>query len=209
MRAAEANLPPEREDIQDHLSRVAIGLADAVEDLHEISGGSTQRSSPRGGLGPALKALAHRSPIPVHAEIDLAHRRQWSQPEDGESEAEMHARFADAAELLRRLQADLVTDFVSARLDAVIPQWSRTALAQTETEVETRRRRGQARTRIDVEYLDEAYDDEERSRLVAFCREGVSYLTTPVERARSSRLISSRARRIVTSEATLRLFLTP
>jgi hypothetical protein len=119
---------------------------------------------------------------------DLAHRRQWSQPEAEESEADMHARFAEAAEVLRRRQADLVTAFVSARLDAVIPQWSLTALAQTETEVDARRRRGQARTVIDVEYLahafvalptlDEAYDDEERSRLVAFWREGVSYLTT-------------------------------
>jgi signal transduction histidine kinase len=39
VRAAEANLAPERQDVQDQLSRVAIGLADAVEDLQEISRG--------------------------------------------------------------------------------------------------------------------------------------------------------------------------
>jgi signal transduction histidine kinase len=69
VRAAEANLAPERQDVQDQLSRVAIGLADAVEDLQEISRGIHPAILSRGGLGPALQTLAHRSAIPVDLDI--------------------------------------------------------------------------------------------------------------------------------------------
>jgi signal transduction histidine kinase len=69
VRAAEANLAPEREDVQDQLSRVAIGLADAVEDLQEISRGIHPAILSKGGLGPALRTLAHRSAIPVDLAI--------------------------------------------------------------------------------------------------------------------------------------------
>jgi signal transduction histidine kinase len=69
VRAAEANLAPERQDVQDQLSRVAIGLADAVEDLQEISRGIHPAILSKGGLGPALQALAHRSAIPVALDI--------------------------------------------------------------------------------------------------------------------------------------------
>jgi signal transduction histidine kinase len=69
VRAAEADLPPEREDVRDALSRVAMGLADAVEDLQEISRGIHPAILSKGGLGPALKTLAHRSAIPVDLDI--------------------------------------------------------------------------------------------------------------------------------------------
>jgi signal transduction histidine kinase len=69
VRAAEANLAPDRQDVQDQLSRVAIGLADAVEDLQEISRGIHPAILSKGGLGPALQVLAQRSAIPVDLEI--------------------------------------------------------------------------------------------------------------------------------------------
>jgi len=69
VRAAEADLAPERQDVQDQLSRVAIGLAAAVEDLQEISRGIHPAILSKGGLGPALKTLAHRSAIPVNLDI--------------------------------------------------------------------------------------------------------------------------------------------
>src|SRR6266511_1552197 len=69
VRAAEANLAPERQDVQDQLSRVALGLADAVEDLQEISRGIHPAILSKGGLGPALQTLAHRSAIPVELDI--------------------------------------------------------------------------------------------------------------------------------------------
>jgi GAF domain-containing protein len=69
VRAAEANLPPEREDLREELSSVAMGLAAAVDDLQEISRGIHPAILTKGGLGPALQALAHRSPIPVDLDI--------------------------------------------------------------------------------------------------------------------------------------------
>ena len=69
VRAAQANLPPEQEDLRDELSDVAMGLAAAVEDLQEISRGIHPAILSKGGLGPALQALAHRSPIPVDLDI--------------------------------------------------------------------------------------------------------------------------------------------
>jgi PAS domain S-box-containing protein len=69
VRAAEANLPPERDDLRDELSRVAMGLARAVEDLQEISRGIHPAILSKGGLAPALEVLAHRSPIAVNLEL--------------------------------------------------------------------------------------------------------------------------------------------
>jgi signal transduction histidine kinase len=69
LRAAEANLPPERDDLRTQLSGVATGLVAAVEDLQEISRGIHPAILSKGGLGPALQALAHRSAIPV--DLDL------------------------------------------------------------------------------------------------------------------------------------------
>jgi PAS domain S-box-containing protein len=69
VRAAEANLPPERDDLRAQLSGVATGLVAAVEDLQEISRGIHPAILSKGGLVPALRALAHRSAIPVDLEI--------------------------------------------------------------------------------------------------------------------------------------------
>jgi GAF domain-containing protein len=69
VRAAEANLPPERDDLRAQLSGVATGLVAAVEDLQEISRGIHPAILSKGGLAPALQALAHRSAIPVDLTI--------------------------------------------------------------------------------------------------------------------------------------------
>jgi PAS domain S-box-containing protein len=69
VRAAEAHLPPDRDDLRDELSRVAMGLANTVEDLQEISRGIHPAILAKGGLAPALEGLAHRSPIPVNLEL--------------------------------------------------------------------------------------------------------------------------------------------
>ena len=69
VRAAEANLPPERDDLRAELSGVAQGLAAAVEELQELSRGIHPAILSKGGLGPALQTLAHRSAIPVDLDI--------------------------------------------------------------------------------------------------------------------------------------------
>jgi signal transduction histidine kinase len=69
VRAAEADLPAERDDLRAQLSGVASGLVAAVEGLQEISRGIHPAILSKGGLGPALKALAHSSAIPVDLDI--------------------------------------------------------------------------------------------------------------------------------------------
>jgi signal transduction histidine kinase len=69
VRGAEASLPPERDDLRAQLSGVATGLVAAIEDLQEISRGIHPAILSKGGLGPALRALAHRSAIPVDLDI--------------------------------------------------------------------------------------------------------------------------------------------
>jgi GAF domain-containing protein len=65
VRAAEAGLLPEQDDVRAQLSGVATGLVGAIEDLQEISRGIHPAILSKGGLAPALQALAHRSAIPV------------------------------------------------------------------------------------------------------------------------------------------------
>jgi GAF domain-containing protein len=69
LRAAQADLPPDRDDLHTQLSGVTAGLVAALADLQEISRGIHPAVLSKGGLGPALRALAHRSAIPVDLEI--------------------------------------------------------------------------------------------------------------------------------------------
>jgi signal transduction histidine kinase len=62
-------VPPELRELQAQLSRVADGLAGALEELQEISRGIHPAILARGGLGPALKSLARRSAVRVELEV--------------------------------------------------------------------------------------------------------------------------------------------
>jgi PAS domain S-box-containing protein len=68
-RTAESMVPPELRELQAQLSRVADGLAGALEELQEISRGIHPAILARGGLGPALKSLARRSAVHVELEV--------------------------------------------------------------------------------------------------------------------------------------------
>ena len=65
VRALEADVPLDDSPLRAELSRIATGLADAVADLQETSRGIHPAILSQGGLGPALRTLARRSPIPV------------------------------------------------------------------------------------------------------------------------------------------------
>jgi PAS domain S-box-containing protein len=69
VRAAEANIPPDRPDLQGDLSQIAAGLAGAVEDVQELSRGIHPAILSRGGLVPALRTLARRSALPVKLDV--------------------------------------------------------------------------------------------------------------------------------------------
>jgi signal transduction histidine kinase len=69
LRAAASGIPAELGDIDEELAQVASGLAGVQDDLREISRGIHPAILAEGGLGPALKTLARRSPIPVELDV--------------------------------------------------------------------------------------------------------------------------------------------
>ena len=71
LRTAEAAVPPERPELRAQLARVGDGLTGALEELRELSRGIHPAILSEGGLGPALKALARRSAVPVELEVDV------------------------------------------------------------------------------------------------------------------------------------------
>jgi PAS domain S-box-containing protein len=68
-RQAEATVPAELPELRARLSRVADGLAGAMEELQEISRGIHPAVLARGGLTAALRTLARRSAVPVLLEV--------------------------------------------------------------------------------------------------------------------------------------------
>ena len=71
VRAAQANTPEEMRAHREDLSHIAEGLTTVLDGLREIARGLHPAILAEGGLGPAVKTLAHRSPIPV--ELDVRH----------------------------------------------------------------------------------------------------------------------------------------
>ena len=69
LRAAQAAVPPELGELEAELSHVAEGLAGVQNELREIARGIHPAILAEGGLGPALKTLARRSPIPVELRV--------------------------------------------------------------------------------------------------------------------------------------------
>ncbi|MCU1450509.1 MAG: hypothetical protein JWP02_2679, partial [Acidimicrobiales bacterium] len=77
LRATETAVPPELTELRAQLARAATGLGEVVEELQEISRGIHPPILSRNGLGPALKALARRSAVPV--ELDLRADERWQE----------------------------------------------------------------------------------------------------------------------------------
>jgi signal transduction histidine kinase len=69
LRAVEARVPAGGDDVRSELSLIAAEVADAVEELQEISRGIHPAVVSQGGLGPALRALGRRSAIPVELDV--------------------------------------------------------------------------------------------------------------------------------------------
>ena len=71
LRAIEASIPQEYQELRDRLSHVVDGLAGVSADLQEISRGIHPAILSKGGLGPAIKTLARRSAVPVELELNV------------------------------------------------------------------------------------------------------------------------------------------
>ena len=74
LKAAEQAVPPEQAGLKQELARVAAGLAGVLDELREMSRGIHPAILTEGGLRPALRALARRSPVPVRLELDVDSR---------------------------------------------------------------------------------------------------------------------------------------
>jgi signal transduction histidine kinase len=69
LREAQSAVPPDLGGLRRDLWHVADGLASVGEELREISRGIHPAILSDGGLGPALRALARRSAVPVELDI--------------------------------------------------------------------------------------------------------------------------------------------
>jgi PAS domain S-box-containing protein len=74
LRTAEVGVPSELQLLKGQLSAVVVGLAGATADLQELSRGIHPAILSKGGLGPALKTLARRSPVPVTLSVGVDRR---------------------------------------------------------------------------------------------------------------------------------------
>jgi signal transduction histidine kinase len=74
LRAAQADVPPQLGVLRGELDRVAAGLTSTLDELREYARGIHPAILAEGGLGPALRSLARRSPVPVSLDL-RAHER--------------------------------------------------------------------------------------------------------------------------------------
>jgi signal transduction histidine kinase len=74
LRTAAAGVPADSSGLSSQLAAIADDLTGSLDDLRELSRGIHPAILSEGGLGPALKALGRRSPVPVEVRVDLPKR---------------------------------------------------------------------------------------------------------------------------------------
>jgi PAS domain S-box-containing protein len=74
LRLTEASVPADLQLLGEQLGDIASGLTAVTADLQEISRGIHPAILSKGGIGPALKALARRSAVPVTLELAIYRR---------------------------------------------------------------------------------------------------------------------------------------
>jgi signal transduction histidine kinase len=74
LRAARAAVPPALSELAAELEQIEADLAAALDELREIARGIHPAILAEGGLRPALKTLAGRSPIPVDLQLQTDER---------------------------------------------------------------------------------------------------------------------------------------
>jgi signal transduction histidine kinase len=74
LRGARAAVPPESRELGAELKYIEAGLAAALGELREIARGIHPAILADGGLHPALRALARRSPVPVDLKLPATGR---------------------------------------------------------------------------------------------------------------------------------------
>jgi PAS domain S-box-containing protein len=74
LRTAEASVPPELHPLKKQMSDIVDGLVGVSDEVREISRGIHPAILSKGGLGPALNALARRSAVPVKLDLGVDRR---------------------------------------------------------------------------------------------------------------------------------------
>ena len=74
LRGTRAAVPPELAELGVQLDHAIAGVTGALDELREIARGIHPAILADGGLRPALRALARRSPIPVRVDVHLEAR---------------------------------------------------------------------------------------------------------------------------------------
>jgi signal transduction histidine kinase len=74
LRAAQATVPDQLGQLRAELARIAEGLASVFDELRQISRGIHPAILSKGGLEPALRALARRSAVPVELWLEAERR---------------------------------------------------------------------------------------------------------------------------------------
>jgi signal transduction histidine kinase len=74
VRALQAAVPPDGDELRAELAQVADGLVSVLDELRELARGLHPAILSEGGLQPALKALARRSPIAVELTVGIEER---------------------------------------------------------------------------------------------------------------------------------------
>jgi signal transduction histidine kinase len=74
LRKVEALMPPDLHELRAQVSDAVAGLGAIAAELRQISRGIHPAILSRGGLGPAIEALARRSPVPVGLDIRVHSR---------------------------------------------------------------------------------------------------------------------------------------
>jgi signal transduction histidine kinase len=74
MRSTGARMPPGQQQFARQWARIAKSLTDAAEELREFSRGVHPAILEKGGLGPALRALARRSAVPAEVSVRVPGR---------------------------------------------------------------------------------------------------------------------------------------
>jgi PAS domain S-box-containing protein len=74
LRATEASLPGELEELKRQLGETADGINEVLDQVQEISRGIHPAILTTGGLGPALRTLARRAGVPVELDLEIGGR---------------------------------------------------------------------------------------------------------------------------------------
>jgi signal transduction histidine kinase len=69
LRTLEASIPEDDAAVRNQVENLINGMADLYTELQELSRGIHPAILSKGGLGPAVKTLARRSPVPVALEL--------------------------------------------------------------------------------------------------------------------------------------------